>query len=184
MSTLMVNRVELVVHKCALLALVPLIGMVGCTKEDLSNSQRRRLEQKDAVAELEAIGGKAHQVRRPQGTSWSVNLSGVQLTDEVFEHLRTLEYITELNLSKTNVSDADMELINSREIGFVLLKLDLSKTSVTDAGLDKLNDLFLLMDLNLTGTKVTPAGVERFKKHRADDTRIEKMFKSPNIRLK
>jgi hypothetical protein len=172
-----------VLHSASGLLLVVLIGVVGCgNREGIGDYQRQKEIQKDAVAELQAIGGKAKEVKRPQGMSWAVHLTGVHISDEVLDQLKDLGYISELNLSKTNVTDAQMQQVN--EIGTVLLKLDLSHTAVSDAGLEKLTDLMVLMDLNLTGSKVTPAAVARFKQHRAEDNRFWGPFKTPAIRLK
>src|SRR4029077_19745918 len=109
--------------------------------------------------------------------------SGKQISDETFVTIKKLEHITELNLSKTNVTDAEMERLNEPERGRFFLKLNLSSTAVTNAGLEKLSDLNLLMELNLIGTKVTPAAVERFKKDRAKNPNLMPLFKSPTIKL-
>jgi hypothetical protein len=156
----------------------------GCAPTaGIGDYQRQKTVQKNAAAEIQAVGGKVSEVKRPQGISWAVNLSGAQLSDELFDSLKQLGYISELNLSKTNVTDAQMEWINEKEIGAVVVKLDLSNTAVSDAGLAKLTDLLVLMDLNLAGTKVTPAGVANFKQHRANDSRIWGLFKNTAVRL-
>jgi uncharacterized protein YjbI with pentapeptide repeats len=173
-----------VLHSSLMLALFVTGALLGCRGNDLSQAQHQRRTQQDAAAELAAIGGKAVEVKRPQGMSWSINLAGAELSDRVFANLEKLGRITELNLSKASLTDADMERINSPQIGMALVKLDLSKTAVSDAGLEKLDNLMILMDLNVVGSKVTQAGIDRFKKHREADSRIWKIFKSPKIRLR
>jgi hypothetical protein len=170
----------------AALALLALAAAAGCTSsKDLEAVSVEHIEaQRQGVADsLRGMGGKLTEKKYPQGRAWSVDLSGVQLPDDLFDRLKKLGHITELNLSKTNVTDAQMPALNEKEIGSLLLQLDLSNTAVTDAGLEKLDGLFLLSDLNLKGTQVTRAGVERFKQARAANPNIQQRFKSPNIRL-
>jgi uncharacterized protein YjbI with pentapeptide repeats len=168
-------------RSCTFLAVVlsALVALSGCG-DGLSEYERIKKKQDEAAASLQSVGGKASLKNYPQGEAWAVDLSGATLSDGVFEDLKRLKRITELNLSKSNASDAMMDHVN--EIGTLLLKLDLSQTAVTDAGLEKLQGLVLLMDFNLTGTKVTQAGVDRFRGKRQNDPRIGAMFKSPSIR--
>src|SRR5439155_23517457 len=107
-----------------------------------------------------------------QGKHWAIDLSGQQLSDEVFDQLGKVGYITELNLSKTNVTDAHMERVNAPAVGNLLRKLDLSHTAITDAGLAKLDGLYILASLDLSGTKVTAAGVNSFKAGRANNPKV------------
>jgi hypothetical protein len=163
-----------------------LLSSPGCGKRGgPSDYVRMKMKQQDAANALRDKGVKLTEVHRPEGDSWSVNMSGMEVTDSLLEGLKGLGYITELDLSKTNVSDAHLARINNEpELGSLLLKLDLSKTAVTDAGLDQLTNLVILGELNLVGTKVTPAAVERFKNNRLNDKKIMVMFKSPKIKLK
>jgi hypothetical protein len=161
--------------------------LVGCTKGDgLSDFQRQKLAQENAGVALEEMGGKAREVhtnfKGVKADSWSVDLGGREINEQVFDRIKELGNLSELNLSKTNVTDEDMTRLN--DLGVFLLKLDLSHTAVSDAGLDKLTKLAILRDLNLVGTRVTPDGVARFQKRRQDDPNIWPLFKSPTIRLK
>jgi len=72
------------------------------------------------------------------------------------EHLRGLPNLTELNLSDTTVTDAELmhlEQLTKLEI------LELGFTKVTDAGLGHLKRLTNLTDLDLSCTEVTNAGL-------------------------
>jgi hypothetical protein len=114
-------------------------------------------------------------------SAWSIDLQGLTITNEMLEHLKMVGQLTELNLSKSTISDEQLALINQRPTSGFLLVLDLSKTGITDAGLDKLNDLGWLQTLVLKDTKVTPTGVARFKKNRTDDPKIQQGFKNPKV---
>jgi hypothetical protein len=116
----------------------------------------------------------------PNGASaWAIGMQGVNITDEMLEDLKKVGHITELNLSRSTITDQQLAIVNQRPISGYLLQLDLSKTGITDAGLDQLKDLGFLQSLNLRDTKVTAAGVERFKKARAGDQRVQ--FKNATI---
>jgi hypothetical protein len=134
-----------------------------------------------SIAALKSKGAKLEVKTYPQGSAYSVKLSSLPVDDEVLDHVMMLGYITELDLSKSTITDAQMEKLNKIS-GFWLMKLDLSNTAITDAGFEKLT-LAFISNLNLTGTKVTPAAVERFKKKRAEDGTIMQMFKKPTIQL-
>src|SRR5690242_944942 len=172
-----------VIRQAAVLSLALLAA--GCGRRDTTDyNELEQQKQQQAAAAAEDAGIKAVRKRYPQGQAWAVNLSGKQLTDATFERLRQLDHISELDLSRTNVTDAQMAQVN--EIGTLLLKLDLRNTAVTDAGLEQLTNLLVLGELNLAGTKVTPAGVAAFKQQRANDPRVKnlRVGVSPTIRLK
>jgi hypothetical protein len=155
----------------------------GCSKKEEGKSYQQVYQSKEeAVAALKQKGAKFSEEAYPRFTSektWSIDLSGQQVSDEVFELMKKVGYITNLNLSKTNVSDAQMERVNEQGIGNVLVNLDLSNTAVTDAGLAKLDNLYVIRQINLSGSRVTPAGVDRFKAIRASNPKVPQQFKSP-----
>jgi Leucine Rich repeat len=166
--------------------LLIVIAAAGCKGGDdggANDFQRRRQGQEDAVGQLRGLGAKLNEVVYPQGKAWTVDLSGKQITNETFDTLKKLGHITELNLSKTNVTDEDMSRVNEMGIGNLLLKLDLSHTAITDTGLAKLDGLYLLSSFNLTDTKVTKAGIDRFKAERNSNSKIGPKFKSPSIQF-
>lgn len=160
------------------------LTMPSCGKKDTYGTyQEQQQKQQNAAAALREQGATLEEKHYKRGDAWAINLKGKQISGDVIDRLAKMGHITELNLSGTNVTDADLTRINELGIGAVMLQLDLSHTEVSDAGLDQLTNFFLLSDLNLTGTKVTAAGVGRFRTKRAGDQRIMAAFKSPKIRL-
>jgi hypothetical protein len=147
-----------------------LLAVLGCNSAEEAYRQVKEQAkvQADAVTALRELGGKLEEKAYLRNhKAWTVDLSGITLSDQTLARLKQIGHITELNLSKTNVTDAQMEIINDPEFSAVILKLDLSDTGITDAGLAKLTNLHALGDLKLTGTQVTAEGVERFRQARA-----------------
>lgn len=70
------------------------------------------------------------------------------------------EQIVWLNLSRTSVSDKDLDAVAKLSN---LLRLRLDQTGITDEGIAKLSGLANLEYLNLYGTKVSDASVEALK---------------------
>lgn len=68
--------------------------------------------------------------------------------------------ITDLDLSRTSVTDAGLEILRKMP---QLKRLNLRGTSVTDAALAHVQGLTNLQHLNLVGTKVTDAGLPALK---------------------
>src|SRR5207248_2476070 len=99
-----------------------------------------------------------------------IDLSGKQLGPELFQQMGALGNISELNLSKTNLTDADMKNVSG--LSGVCTNLDLSNTDISDTGLGELRNMLFLGQLNLAGTKCTQAGVEAFKK---------RLLENPNV---
>jgi len=166
-----------------LVALGAAVVLSGCGGSGVSEAERQKKVQEQALDAIGRSGAKATLKKYPQGDAYAVDLSGAKIDDGVLAGVKQLGRISELDLSKSTVTDDHLERINDPGVASLLLKLDLSQTAVTDAGLDKLTNLLFLTDLNLKGTKVTAAAVERFKKARQSDSRIMPMFKSPKVRL-
>jgi len=163
------------------------LALTGCWRGSGVNAYEsmKQAEQKedqsrqDLAGSLQAQGIKLEKKKYPLGEAWAVDLRGANVTDEILTELSKLVYVSELNLSKTNVTDAHLTKMNELKLLRYCLKLDLSNTAVTDAGLDSLTfTLGGLSDLYLTGTKATPAAVERLKKRRLNDPNVPKMFKN------
>jgi hypothetical protein len=162
-----------------------ILFLSGCKKDDgVSDSDRMRAAQQNVAESLASQGAKAEEKTFPQGKAWSVSLRGLTVTDEMLSEVKKLGNITELDLSKSTVTDDQLGVVTSVGLTPLLLKLDLSNTAITDAGLEKLDNLRLLTQMDLSGTKVTPAAVERFKEKRRTDSRIPGLFRNPTIRLK
>lgn len=159
--------------------LLLLAALPGCKGDGLSDYQREQNQKESALEALHTQGAKVETKSYPQfarfGSAYAVNLSGATITPETFENLKGLQRVSELDLSKSSLTDDQMDQLN--EVANFLVRLDLSNTAVTDAGLEKLTNLNLCFNLILTGAKVTPAGVEGFKQQRLarSSTKVKNM---------
>jgi hypothetical protein len=137
----------------------------------------------NAADSLRGQGAKVEARHYSIGEAWAVNLSGKPISDETLRDVKRVGNISELDLSKSTLTDAQMALAQELGLFTLVTKLDLSHTAVTDAGFEKMDNLRFLSQLNLAGTKITPAAVERFKQKRLTDDRIPKQFRNPTIQL-
>jgi hypothetical protein len=170
------------VGSCAVLVGLVLSALPGCKDDGLSEYERMKKRQEEAGQSLRDAGMKATRVRYPQGEAWSLDLSGMQITDDMLNQLKGMGPISEMKLNGSTLTDEHLAVLNEPELGSLLLKLDLSNTAVTGAGLEKLTNLLVLADLNLAGTKVTSADVQRFRQRRQQDPKVR--IKNTNVRLK
>lgn len=90
----------------------------------------------------------------------SLRLSQVALQPVDFQQIYALENLTRLNLSFTNLTDANLAGIEKLEI---LDSLELQYTPLTDASIPRLAKLTHLSKVDLTGTDITPEGAERLR---------------------
>jgi hypothetical protein len=148
-----------------LLATVALAGCGPRVGGPSAYEQEKAAQQKVADS-LASQGMKTTLKNYPPGQAWTVDMTGMTITDDQIRKLKELGRITELNLSKSTITDDQLGQINDQEIGALVLKLDLSHTGITNAGLEKLTKFMLLNNLNLTDTQVTPAGITQLKKAR------------------
>jgi hypothetical protein len=159
--------------------LLLVLTVTGCG-ESQSYLEKEKALRERPIGSLKEQGATFALKHYPNGTSaWAIDMHGMTITDEMLEDLKKVGHITELNLSRSTITDQQLAIVNQRPISGFLMQLDLSKTAITDAGLDQLKDLGFLQSLNLSDTKVTAAGVERFKKARAEDQRVQ--FKNAKI---
>lgn len=157
----------------------------GCGGRDENAPSHYELEvkkQEDAALGLKDVGGEATRKHYPQGSAWAVDLHGARITDGVIADLKKLGHLTELNLSRSAVTDEQLATMSEDKLCNLLLKLDLSHTAITDAGFDKLDKLYIVMDLDLTGTKISAAAIERFRQNRQNDPKVQPFARSPLIR--
>ncbi len=159
-----------------LLSFLLLAVLSGCKGDGLTDYEREQKKKEENVNSLHNQGAKISEKRYPpHGTGYVVDLSGAQLSDSIFQKLKDLKRVAELDLSKSSLTDDQMGQLN--DVAYLLVKLDLRNTAVTDAGLEKLTNLNVCFNLYLAGTKVTQAGVENFKKQRLarPSTKTKKM---------
>jgi hypothetical protein len=166
---------------CVLLAVAFLAALPGCKRETVSLAEREKMQETDVVSSLQQQGGTVKEKNYPPyGNGYVVNLSGARLTDDTFKNLKGLKRLADLDLSKSSITDDQMDQLN--DVANLLVRLDLSHTAVTDAGIEKLTRTYVLFNLNLAGTKVTPAGVARFQKKRLESPYAK--VKQTNVKLK
>jgi hypothetical protein len=159
------------------------LALCGCGGNDGPSDNDRRLQAiQNAQGDLKSKGAKIEQRTYPIGQAYSVNLTGMQIDDKTLRQVQSLGNVSELNLSKTNLSDDHMGLINELKLCTLCLTIDLSHTAITDAGFQKLENLRFLSNLNLTGTKVSRAAVDAFKKKREGDPSVAEGFRKPTVR--
>lgn len=168
-----------------ILLVASLLAFSGCgwVGGGPSDNERRIKATENTATALKSQGVKAEEKHFPQGDAWSVNLSGMTISEDLLKQVRKLGNICDIDLSKTNFGDEHISLFNELGMGVLCLKLNFSGTALTDAGFEKLNNLRFLSEMDLTGTKVTPAAVERFRKARKADSRVPAIFKAPKIKL-
>jgi hypothetical protein len=166
--------------------LVSLATGCGGGNGGMSDYERHHQEKMSLTDSLKAQGARKVEIHSypPYGEAYIVDLSGAKITDELMENLKQLEKLSELNLSRSTLTDADLAKLNAASLLGYTMKLDLSHTAVTSAGLDGLtNTLAGLTDLNLAGTKDTQAGAERLKKRRSADKNIPAQFRTTRVRF-
>lgn len=149
------------------LALLLLTGGPGCKGDGLSELEKVQKKKDDAKSAIERAGGTVTVYHHRLGDGWTVKLCGAQISDDIFDQLKTMERVAELDLSGSTVTDDQLARLSEPGVGNLITKLDLSNTAVTDAGLEKITGLGVLTQLNLVGAKVTAQGVQRFKEEHA-----------------
>ena len=77
------------------------------------------------------------------------------------DHLRALAQLKDLNLSRTQITDAGLERLGAFK---QLRYLDLTETAISDVGVECLKGLTELETVLLQDTKVTAAGEKRLLK--------------------
>ncbi len=161
-----------------------LLAVSGCGMfgDGVSDFERQRQSQEGSLERLKQQGAKFELKTYPQGVAYSVDLSGIDITDETLELLGKVGHVTELNFSGSSITDDQVaELNDNAEATAFLLKLDLSKTGITDAGIAAMTKFGFLNELNLTGTEVTAAAIDSFKKARTENAAIMPSMKNVNV---
>jgi hypothetical protein len=145
---------------------------------DFAKTRKAQTETMDA---LSSQGGRVKEKTYPIGKAFIVDLSGMTISDKLLNQVKSLGNISELNLSKSTVTDEDLDKMAKLGLLTLVNKFDLSNTAVTDAGLEKCQNMIFLGQMNLVGTKCTAAGVTRFK--RAREQQPNNKTRNPGIKL-
>ena len=124
-----------------ILPVLVLVSLWGCGEQDPDDALRK-------------IGAKIEQNQTDQVTS--VSLPG-SATDAALVHAGALPFLTDLDLSGTQISDAGLVHLSGLEN---LEVLDLSNTAVTNAGLAHIKKLKSLKTLRIGDTDVTSKGLD------------------------
>jgi internalin A len=134
-----------------------LSGTVPDKPVSMLKLQDKSEQQAKAIAEIEKMGGHCSMDdNSPNKPVIAVALVGNKVTDAELEHLKELNALTSLTLSRTNITDAGLEHLK----GLTQLEyLILDGTHITDAGLENIKALKQLRTLDLTATQVTDAGL-------------------------
>jgi hypothetical protein len=160
------------------IVLVGLFVSIGCRGDGLSDYQRSENARLTVMEKIQGQGVKLKE-KNLDVPAYAVDMRGMTVTDELIDQLGELQNITELDLSKSTITDEQLGKLYSTNLCVRCFKLDLSHTGITDAGLDKMANLGVLSELNVAGTKVTKAGTERLKKRKLDDKRIPDFLRKP-----
>ena len=133
-------------------------------------SEYDKLKQKEqGFAEIiAAAGGSAVKEGKAmhgfQMTGWSIDLANADINDTLVAKIIEVaqnDPVFQLNLSGSNITNEQLEELDSASVLQKTVDLNLSKTSITDAGLDTLHNLFCLTTLNLKESGATTAGAKR-----------------------
>jgi hypothetical protein len=141
----------------------------GCSRYPaVSDYEKIRRGQDDFAEFVKSAGGtaelKGHLLGNLQDHGWTVDLTGVTITDELVD--RMIEACQEdpvfiMKLGRSTITDEQLDRLDEGKVLQKVFILDLSETPVTDAGLDQLNKVFAITELNLKGTKVTAGAARR-----------------------
>lgn len=144
----------------------------GCGGDDGTGASSYQAQEKaraNAEERLKSLGAKLERKQYPPGEAWAVDLSGKEITDEIWTALQGLDHIAEMNFSGTKFTDEHIRNLNP--LSGLLINLNLSSTEVGDAGLEQL-EAMRLMQLDVSKTKATPQGVAQVLKKRSENPQI------------
>jgi hypothetical protein len=118
------------------------------------------------VENTEWLGGDGKAIPRVErdakGNVTKLSLSGMKLFDDDFGAVAGLKTLQNLNLYRTNVTNANLRKL--RELPR-LQGLNLTSTEITDAAIDEIVKIESLRSLCLGNVAVTPEAVARLKEH-------------------
>jgi hypothetical protein len=112
----------------------------------------------DPISALKKLGARIQ--LDDQKRIIGVNLGERKVTDADLVHLKGLEHLEELDLTKTRVTSAGLENLKDLK---TLKKLYLTDTKVDDGGIANLKGLKALATLGLSGTKISDAALDQLR---------------------
>jgi hypothetical protein len=158
-----------------------LAALPGCKRYERTSYQQEQEKKEEAMNSLREQGATITTKTYPSiGNGYVIDLKGAQITDQTFQNMKELKRVTELDLSKSSLTDDQMDQLN--DVAYACTSLDLSNTAVTDAGLEKLTNLKVCIYLNLSRTKVTRAAVQRFEKEHSTPRKFRNV-KLPDMKI-
>lgn len=123
----------------------------GHTTEDLEMMKAARERRNDAIARIEALGG------RYKSHTETISLANSEVDDERLECITGVEFVRVLSLSNTAVTDAG--LVHVAKLPAVT-RLTLSRTQITNEGLKILVNMPELRSIDLSETKISDEAVD------------------------
>ena len=171
-----------------LAVLCAFVSAPGCSRYSAVSEYEQLQKDKKSFADLvAAAGGKAEEksfgVAGVSGMAWVLNFSGGKLSDDLIDEIGKLTYVAELNLSKSNITDAQLLKLDELKVCKTVMNLDLSDTAISDESFAKLKNLHCLSKANLKGSKVTKKGVEEFRKSYLAHPNTVAFFKKPKFEI-
>lgn len=165
-------------HVCCIVVLTLMTG-AGCGGYGPGSDgslQQVAQAREDAESGLKTAGAKMELKNYGIGKAWIIDLSGATITDEVIDDIVRLPYLSELNVSGTQITDEQLQRVMT-EKGYFLLRLNVSKTPVTDTGIAGVKELRHLKELDVSGSQVTGDRIDAILKEREalGDTREKKV---------
>ncbi|HVJ68283.1 MAG TPA: hypothetical protein VM510_09885 [Caulifigura sp.] len=170
-------------------ALLVSIGTApGCSSYSAVSEYEQLQQMKKSFGELVAAAGgsaeeKSFAVGGQSGKAWVLKLPGGKISDELIEEFGKLTYVAELDLSKSNITDAQLLKLDELKVCKTVMDLNLSDTAISDASFAKLKNLHCLAKANLKGTKVTSKGIDEFRKAYLAHPNTVAIFKKPKFEI-
>lgn len=171
-------------HFATTCALILFAGCGGSYSGESEYDQMMR-GKKDFADLIKSAGGSAEEKEfkgyGQEGMAWHIDLSNGKINDDLIDSLGELDYIVNLNLSNSNITDKQLLQLDTKSAIKVTLDLDLSGTKITSAAFDKLENFNCLKNVKLKGSKVTKQAVTRFVQKRQGNEKVPDFFKKPKF---
>jgi len=176
-----------------LLTMMTLLLTSGCNSYTGKSDFQRVRESKDdfraLVTEMEGTAEyKQFKVLGQTGTAWVIDLKGSQFSASQFDDFMDLlklmnDYVAELNLSGSTITDEQFIRYDDAKYGRTVAKLDLSDTAITDAAVEKMDHFYLLTSADFSGTSVTRPVVDKMLERRRANKDTPKKFHNTEVKM-